>query len=232
MRLASRICFAFSAAALVLLPVRAEAIQFSFSNCYTSNGDTGVCAQVASQLKVEVMDAGGGFVDFTFTNEVGVASSLTDIYFDADGFLKNMTILDESSGVSFEIGANPANPPGAPANFSVTSGMTTDSNSPRSQNGIDDASEYLTLRFETKGSNDFDDIIAALQLGPTATSGIRIAAHVQAIGLNGQSEGMICCTGGGGGGGGGVTTPEPASLALFGIVALGMAHRLRRRTSR
>ena len=206
-----------------LLPARAEAISYTFTNCFDNN--SGLCSELAPQLQVEVTDAGGPWVDFTFTNAVGISSSITDIYFDADGFLKEIKIQSESTGVDFAVGTNPPQPPGgnqAIPPFEVTHSLLAGATAPPSQNGINSATEFLTVRFKRDGVS-FDQIIAALEAGPNTANGIRIAAHVQGIGN--ASDTFICC------GGENFSAPEPALVALFGIGLLAVAARARRRKS-
>ena len=220
-RLALVLAFALGA----LLPGRAEAVSYTFTNCFDNN--SGLCSELAPQLKVEVTSV-GNFVDFTFTNAIGIASSITDIYFDADGFLTDIKIQSESTGVDFALGTEPPQPPGANQAmppFEVTHSLIAGATAPPSQNGINSASEFLTVRFKRDGVS-FDQIIAALEAGPNTASGIRIAAHVQGIGPNGASDTFICC-----GGGENVSAPEPAIMALFGIGLFAVAARARRRKS-
>ena len=228
MKSAVRFGLALITAIVVLLPARAEAETYTFSTCFDNN--SGVCSELASQLLVEVTQSADGYVEFTFTNEIGIKSSITDIYFDADGYLSNMVISGYSDGVSFTAGSgSPSLPPGgsdATPPFVVTSSLLADSDSPKvAKNGINSADEYLTLQFQITDNQSFAQIIAAIEEGINEGDGIRIAAHVQAIGSNGESDTFICCTGGG------TPSPEPASMALFGLLAVGAAYRLRRRGS-
>ena len=83
-----------------LTPTKAEAYTYTFSYCLENN--SGLCETVASQLKVEVTESSeDGWVNFTFTNDVGIQSSVTDLYFDADGYFSTMKIVGESAGVDF-----------------------------------------------------------------------------------------------------------------------------------
>jgi hypothetical protein len=68
---------------------------------------------IAGQLGVSVTDLGAQ-VQFQFTNNVGFASSITDIYFDDKSIavLANPMSLSDSTGVSFSAGASPPNLPG------------------------------------------------------------------------------------------------------------------------
>ncbi len=215
-------------ALVALLPARANAETYTFSYCLENN--SGLCETVASQIQVEVTEsAEAGWVNFTFTNDIGIASSVTDLYFDASGFLAKMKIVGESAGVNFTAGsASPPSVPGAGSAtppFEVSSSLMADSDAPAQPNGINALGESLTISFKMETGIDFSEVIAALDLGPDTDEGIRIAAHVQGVG-SGQSDTMICCTGGGDSG---FPSPEPASLSLFGIAALAAAYRLRRR---
>lgn len=221
---ASRVCFVLSAALMMLAPTRAEAVSYTFSSCMTANW--GGCSDLPDQMKVEVTDPGGGYVDFTFTNEIGIRSSITALYFDvASGLVTSLAIQYESSGVDFKTtNVSPPNIPGGnniTPTFSVSSDLAADTQNV--QNGIDALGESLTLRFTLATGTDFADIIAALNEG-TDTDAFRIAAHIQAL-PGGKSDSLICCSGDGGGG---TPSPEPASMALMGLLAMGAAYRVRR----
>ena len=198
--------------ALVALPAAARAETYTFDACMSSNYSG--CSQLLTQMKVEVTDAGGGFVDFKFTNDATIASSITALYFDAAGYLTTLSIQTEV-GVDFK--TTNVTPPDAPSGdtytpqFSVTANLSTDTTSPASQNGINSSGDYLVLRMGIDPSKSFADIINALNLG-SETDALRIAAHVQGL-PQGQSDTLICCTGTG------ISSPEPASLSLFGLMA-------------
>lgn len=218
-------------AAVMALPARAAAESYTFSYCFDNNSS--VCSEIASQITVDVTDAGGGKVNFEFQNNVGEPSSITAIYFDAGGFLSNVSIVSEQGGADFTEGsASPENPPGgenAIPPFETTASLLADANHPKPQKGLNSADDGLTLQFDIENGLTFADIIAALELGPNEGDGIRIAAHVQGIGPGGRlSDTFICCNPGSGGGNGGSPTPEPAMLSLFGLAAVGAARRLRR----
>src|SRR5687768_9564506 len=61
----------------------------------TDNGND----DLSGQLRVEVTAGAGGTVDFTFYNDVGIASSITDIYFD-DGTLLELATITDFDGAS------------------------------------------------------------------------------------------------------------------------------------
>src|SRR5687768_18488478 len=98
---------AVSTLALLAQQARADIIGFER---ITGNSS----ADVASQLSVEVTDAGGGQVDFKFINAIDIDSSITDIYFDdGAGVLADIaSISDSGARVAFSEGASPGNLPG------------------------------------------------------------------------------------------------------------------------
>lgn len=148
----------------------------------TNNGNT----NVGGQLKMEV-NAGGPGVLFTFTNEVGTASSITDIYFDDGSLLAGPSVESQSAGVLFSSPASPGNLPGGGAVGFVTSqAFSADSNAPVSANGVNAAIEWLTLGFTLQGTQTVDDVISELAAGT-----LRVGLHVQAIGTTGGSESYV-----------------------------------------
>lgn len=229
MKSAVKLSLSLVVALVAFLPARASAEVYTFSYCLENN--SGLCETVADQIQVEVTEsAEAGWVNFTFTNNIGIQSSVTDLYFDATGFLTQMKILYESDGVNFTAGsASPPTVPGAGSAtppFEVSSSLMADSDAPAQPNGINAVGESLTISFKMANNIDFGEVIAAIDLGPGTDQGIRIAAHVQGVGL-GQSDTMICCSSGGDDPG--FPSPEPATMSLFGLAAVAAASRLRKR---
>src|SRR5512145_721995 len=73
----------------------------------TNNGNE----DVSAQLSVDVTAVGTDQVAFTFYNNVGIASSITDVYFD-DGTLLGIASVTGSAGVDFSQLASPGDLPG------------------------------------------------------------------------------------------------------------------------
>lgn len=184
----------------------------------TNNGNP----DVGAQLRMTVLDPGSGQVSFKFENLVGTASSITDIYFD-DGTLLGIASLSSSAGVSYSQGASPPNLPGggslAPA-FVTTAGFLADSDSPVLANGVNSASEHLTITFDLLAGKTYADTLAALALAG-GTGGLRVGLHVQGIGPQGGSDAYVNRT---------VPIPAPGAV-LLGLAGLGVAAWERRRVA-
>jgi hypothetical protein len=169
--------------AALMVAASASALTITFVNI-TNNGNS----NLSGQLSVEMTDAGGGQVSFQFLNDVGIASSITDVYFD-DGTLLGIASITQTAGVDFEQGASPGNLPGGssitPA-FVTSAGFSADSEPPAAPNGVNSATESLTITFNLINGKTFADTVAALGTGE-----LRIGMHVQAIGTTGDSDSYV-----------------------------------------
>lgn len=194
---------------------------YSF-NGVTSNDATNV-AIGESQMSLTVLDSGGGFVTFEFSNSGPAASSITDIYFDDSVdpalFSTSISSIDDSgAGVSFSELAAPGNlPGGSMIGFSATKGLTADSDPPVSINGINPG-ETVGVTLELANGHAFSDVNSAL-----ADGSLRVGIHVQAF-ADGGSESFVNTPGGSP-----PAVPEPGSMAIFGIGLAGFVARCRKR---
>ena len=181
------------------LAAPARAVPFGFS-CITNN-NAGDCATGSAQLSLNVTDAGGGHVLFTFGNSGPAASVLSEVYFD-DGTLQTLDQLTGSSGVAFSNGASPPNLPGANSvNPPFAATFAAQANNPSPMNGVGPG-ETLGVRFTIESGDSFQDVIDALNSGA-----LRVGIHVQGL-PSGGSESFIDHP-----------VPEPEALALFGVAA-------------
>jgi hypothetical protein len=148
---------------------------------------------VASQFNVAVSDVSGqpDQVTFKFTNAVGIASSISEIYYDDRSPLQLLTLNATlvQVGCSFSGGgANPGNLPGGasltPA-FNAIQSFSADAVGNPSV-GIDTASDSLTMRFTLQPGASFASVINAMNVGT-----LRIGLHVRSIGTQGESDGFV-----------------------------------------
>lgn len=202
------------------LPVCAQASSYSFT-CFGDGCSYSPASNLGSQLTVNVSDYGATVatndVTFTFTNAVGMASSITDIYFDngTTNLLSSLTILaPQPAGVDFSVLANPGNVPGANAiNFSTDLNLSADSNPPTAPNGVNTSTEYITFVGTLTSGKTLADLYTGIQAG--GVNGFRMALHVQAIGDESKSAAYVNA----------IPEPETYAMLLAGLGLVGFAVR-------
>jgi len=191
---------------------------FSFVSITNNNAESAAIGE--AQLSVELFDLGDA-VTFVFSNSGTEASSICDIYFD-DGinslFSSPITLADidnSEAGVSFSPGATPGNLPGGnTVSFFATDGLSADSDSPITANGVNPG-ETVGITLSYNDGVDFDDL-----LNEMANGDLCIGLHVQGF-SNGFSEGFIT-------NGFPSVVPVPGSL-LLATIGIGSIRLLRRK---
>lgn len=200
---------------VLALPAMALPTTYNFT-CITNNNPGSCSAAMGQQLSVEAsvkQASSPSTISFVFRNNVGIQSSITDIYFQDLGqpeYLKTLNIGAQSKGVSFSPDANPSNLPGGNG-ISFTATDSADSNSGKGgvmANGINSASESLEIWFELGTGRTFSQIEQAL-----ATGQLRIGLHVQGF-LNGASESFVLAPP--------QVSPVPEP-GFYGVLALGLS---------
>jgi len=180
----------------IAAPSQASTITYGFDEI-TANSAINVETQLFVQVTDETVGLLPGQVDFIFTNTGLLASSITDIYFD-DGSLLSIASITNGGGTNFSEGASPGTLPGGNSigfsNVAPEAYFTSDSNPPTEPNGVNPG-ETLTIRFNLIDLQDWDDVVAALNLGlanpgEDVVGGLRIGLHVQGL-SDGKSESYV-----------------------------------------
>lgn len=183
---------------------------------------------LSQQLGMEVESRAGGAL-FTFRNNLGIASSITDIYFDdkRGGLFRSIAYSTDSGvGVSFDSQAAPANLPGSKA-IGFSASFSGDSNNRSVEqgvvtkgvpaNGVNRSGEWVSFLGFWAGAANFDGLLAAIDNG-----NFRVGLHAQAIGLAGASDSYVNQPS---------AVPLPAAAwlfasALFGFVVISNRRKL------
>lgn len=179
---------------------------------------------IAAQLNVSVASPGAGLATFAFTNSVGIASTVAQIYVDdAAGVLSSMISVSSvqaavsASTLGFAANGSPTDLPGG---SSVTPNFAADfrasATSPAPHRGINETGEAVVLTFSLTGSNVLSDVVDAIQANT-----LRFGLHAISIGTDSQSDAYVSY---------GTTTsdsvpviPAPAAVLLGGIGLLGVS---------
>lgn len=169
--------------------------------------NSGMSATVASQVQVDVTDAGGGLVDITVRNKGDSFSDfvITQFYIDDEvpPLLADYDTLPANWGT-------PGTPPNLPSggNVSFFADYNSDADNPQTKNGID-LGESATFTMTLANDIDYLTLLDAMYAETT-----RIGLHIQSIGPGGQSDSFV-------------TVPEPGSLALIGFAGAIIVRRRR-----
>jgi hypothetical protein len=205
---------AIIAASVIAGTATADSIDISFAGLSQNRG-----TDVANQLNMNVarVDGTNAFVDFTFTNTVGVVSSLTDVFF-SDGPPRSLftSFIVSQSGADFtwDWFSNGEFDGGDDVGFNVTSSFMADDSS--LSNGLDHSADQLVVRGIFRWGVGFDDLIERIERGV-----FRVGLHVK--GIDGTTNGSFLSTSGGTPAA--IPLPSAATLGLAGMAGLAVRRR-------
>jgi len=204
----------------------AESMSFGFelipveNSAFESGGNNPEDLGGQLELVVSSVDGDPAKVDFTFKNNVGIRSSISELYFDDGQPAESLfsALIIAQSGASFVYGsAAPGVLPGGDSlddPFIVSAGFLADAQG-NPANGIDTSTDFVTIQATLNAGFTYDDVISRLMDGL-----LRVGLHVVAIGVNDDSDSYVTTPG--------TLIPLP-SVAGLGMVGLaGVASRRRR----
>jgi len=171
-------------AALCAIGMAASVATADQVNLFVFENDDGIDVSDL-HINVDVVDAGGGTVEFVFSNDSTIDSFVSAIYIEATDFstaaMANGAVVDES-GATFTPPATPPQPAGSISGFGGPWGgnLFSADKIPGNGTGID-IGDYVTVGMDLINGYTYADVIDALE-EPIA---FRFAAHVQ--GINGSS---------------------------------------------
>lgn len=196
-------------ALLFLIPFTAQAATYNFTQ-YSANGNV----DVSSQLSVDIIDNGTNGALFTFFNDVGIASSITQVVFgDATPIFSNIAYEDSVVGVNF---SDSVTNNGNDYGFAKTFISSTDKGT---KDGVNAAGEWISYTGIYDTNQDYSTLLAAI-LANNFNIGLHLQSIIQLDGISDKSEKYVMNDQPGPGGFGN-PVPLPAALWLFGPALLG-----------
>lgn len=206
MKATMRYVFCFSI--VIIFSVQAHAITlldtFSFARISSNSAQ-----DISGQLSVELWDLENGQVRFDFLNDVGIASSVSEIYFEKGSLHSIDSIINDPSFTNFTSGS--AAPPSLPGGASLTppfagiSAFSADTAPGPPGNGLNHTDEVFQMIFNLESGQTANDILNEMTSGD-----LRIGLHVRSIGADEESDSFVT-------GGSPHVIPEPSTYLLMGL---------------
>jgi hypothetical protein len=171
-----------------------------------------------TQSFLDVSNNGGGLVTFALMNsQGGLASSITDIYFDDDNlFEPTITAIYNGPGTQFNQGASPNNLRGGGAvGFVTTPGLSLDSNSPIVANGVNPG-EWVAIVLKLQTGKEFWDVTNALE-----SADLRIGIQMKGFSKKSRESFVNIAPP--------PVVPEPTAAALAGLACFGLMFRRKKK---
>jgi hypothetical protein len=197
-------------AGIAAVPAQADAAVFTLGSCVA-----GDCGSFTGSITVTITDNASDTNDVDFVVDNNSNGEIDYLRF-------NYTPTPTGSGQITNFVAAPAGSSGAP---SASFGSGTDAG----------YAYNVDLDFPNAAGSRFDSGEAvSFTLGSSSNFNFNsssfnpVLGHVISLSIGGQSV-KVTVNGGGGSGSGGQTVPEPASIALFGLGALAVSRRLKRK---
>ncbi len=184
-----------AAAVVALLLICSVASATSLKLCFervTNNaGDAGAVDQLGEQLKLDVYDAGGGWIGFRAINKNvagAIGSFIADMYWDDDASVLDFTSFQLPS--DWGTPAAPGDLPGkGAASPPFSADFSSDANPPPAGNGIHPGdSATFKIAVNAGAGKTYADVVDAMKAGD-----LRVGMHVQGVdmGAGGYSEGFV-----------------------------------------
>jgi hypothetical protein len=196
-------------------------------NFVSGSNNSGQASDLALQLSAEVTGADNGTVTFTFLNKVGIASSVTEIYFkDTLSSLISDPVWDFNAGGEWNVlpgqAMNPGFPPGISGWGALDTAFAADAAN-NGSHGINAAGETVSVTFTLNGA--LADLMSTLKNPSGTEKGAVLGLHVRGIGTGGMSDAFCSDTSRGPG----PAIPEPSTLVLLGVGLLAASLRMLKR---